>query len=47
MEDLRVIDNLKQDRLREDDVVKEEKKRQKEAARAAKSGQGVGAPGWW
>ena len=36
MEDLRVIDNLEQDRLRGEDVAKEEEKRQKEAARAAR-----------
>ena len=34
MEDLRVIDNLEQDRLREEEVAKEEEKRQREAARA-------------
>ena len=38
MEDLRVIDNLEEDRLREEDVAKEEKRRQREAARAARGG---------
>ena len=35
MEDLRVIDNLEQDRLREEDVAKEEEKKPREAAWAA------------
>ena len=40
MEDLRVIDNFEEDRLREEDVAKEEEKRQKEAVRAARSDRG-------
>ena len=43
MEDLRVIDNLV-DRLREEDVAKEEEKRQREAARAARGD--LGGHGW-
>ena len=38
MEDLRVIDNLEEDRLREEDVAKGEKRRQREASRAARDG---------
>ena len=45
MEDLRVIDNLEQDRLRGEVVAKEEEKRQREAARAVKGGRG--GAGWW
>ena len=45
MEDLRVIDNLEEDKLGEADVAKEEKRRQREAARAAKGGRG--GQGWW
>ena len=40
MEDLRVIDNLEQDRLREEDVAKEEEKRQRDAAKAARGSWG-------
>ena len=38
MEGLRVIDNLEVDRLREEDVANKEKRRQREAARAAGEG---------
>ena len=40
MGDLRVIDNLEEDRLREEGVAKEEERRQTEAARAARGGRG-------
>ena len=40
MEDLSGIDNLEEDRLGEEDVAKEEKRRQREAARAARDGRG-------
>ena len=40
MEDLRIIDNLEHDRLREEDVAKEEEKRQREAARATRGSWG-------
>ena len=40
MEYLRVIDNLEQDRLRGEDVAKEEEKRQSEVSRAARGGWG-------
>ena len=48
MEDLRVIDNLEEDILWEEDVAKEKKRRQREAARAARGGRrGAGlAVGW-
>ena len=48
MEDLRVINNLEEDRLREEDVAKEEEKRQKEtdvARRDGRDGAGL-ATGW-
>ena len=48
MEDLRVIDNLEEDRLGEEDVAKEEIRRQREAARAARGGRrGTGLVGGW
>ena len=43
---MRVIDNLEQDRLREEDVAKEEERRQREAARAARGSWGE-VQGWW
>ena len=48
MEDLRVINNLEEDRLGEEDVAKEEKRRQREAARAARDGRrGAGLVVGW
>ena len=48
MEDLRVIDNLEEDRLGEEDVAKEEKRRQREASRAARDGRrGAGLVVGW
>ena len=47
MEGLRVIDNLEVDRLREEDVAKEEEKRQMEAARAARDARGGSRAGGW
>ena len=40
MSTVRVIDNSATDRLREEDATKEEEKRQKEAARAARGMRG-------
>ena len=40
MEDLRVIDNFEEDRLREEDLAKEEENRQKKAVRAARGDRG-------
>ena len=48
MKNLRVIDNLEEDRLVEEDVAKEEKKRQREPARATKDGRrGTGLVVGW
>ena len=48
MEDLRVIDNLEEDRLGEEDLAKGEKRRRREAARAARDGRrGAGLVVGW